>query len=125
MHDRAQDWRLAHHVLVQRAMRFDVADAGALAAADGVEGTDLIKQQVFDFLGRAVHRAATEADQVLIGRVGTDTHVMRDGQGHGLAHDAGVRGVETAGDVGAVDIGHDLGIHTHLPGTEAFADIAV
>ncbi|MNT79271.1 hypothetical protein D3C72_2185890 [compost metagenome] len=57
--------------------------------------------------------------------MGADAHTMLDRQGHGLAHDAGIGGVEAAGDIGAVDIGHDLGIQTHLPGAEALADIAV
>ncbi|MNE08325.1 hypothetical protein D3C80_1009720 [compost metagenome] len=106
-------------------MRLDVADPGAFGAADAVQRADLVEQHVLDFLGAAGHRAAAEADQVGVGGVGADAHLVLHRQGHGAAHDRGVGGVEAAGDVGAVDVRHDLGIEAHGPGAEAFADIAV
>jgi hypothetical protein len=124
-HHRAQGGGLAHHVLIKRAVRFDVTDVRALATADAFQRADLVEHQVFDFLCRAVHRATAKADQVLVGGVCTDAYVVGHGQGHGLAHHAGIRGVEAAGDVGAVDIRHDLGVQTHGPGAEAFADVAI
>ncbi len=106
-------------------MGFDVLDPAALGSADAVQRTDLVVQQVLDFLGRVAHGAAAEAGQVLVGRVRADAHAIGQGQGHGLAHDARVTGVETAGDVGAVDKGHDFGIQAQGPVAKAFADVAI
>jgi hypothetical protein len=33
--------------------------------------------------------------------------------------------MKTAGDVGAIDEGHDLGIQTHGPAAETLADVAI
>lgn len=120
-----EDRRVAHHVLVQRAVRLDVAYPFALGAAESVEGADLVEQQVFHFLRRAGQRAPAEADQVGVAGVRADAHAMLHRQGHGAAHGAGIAGVEAAGDVGAIDQRHHLGVQAHAPGTEALADIAV
>ncbi|MNI83099.1 hypothetical protein D3C73_1398770 [compost metagenome] len=82
-------------------------------------------QDVLQFLGGIGHGAAAETDQILIGRVGPDLHAVAEGQADGLAHDARVAGMETAGDVGAIDEGHDFGVQTHGPVAKAFANVAV
>ncbi|MNG05914.1 hypothetical protein D3C84_891300 [compost metagenome] len=106
-------------------MGFYIGNPRSLRTADAIQRTDLVVQQVTDFLGAAGHGAAAEAGQVLVGGVGADAHLAGHGQGHGLAHDAGVAGVEAAGDVGAINIGHDLGVQTHGPVAETLADVAV
>ncbi|MNH42035.1 hypothetical protein D3C79_1036490 [compost metagenome] len=82
-------------------------------------------QQIANFLGTAGHGAAAEADQVRVGRVGADGHAMLQGQGHGTAHGAGVAGMVAAGDVGAVDVGHYLGVQAHAPAAEAFTHVTI
>ncbi|MOA54884.1 hypothetical protein D3C78_1785790 [compost metagenome] len=52
-------------------------------------------------------------------------HTMLQGQAHGPAHDARVARVITTGDIGAVDVGHDLGIQTHAPVAVTFTHVAV
>ncbi|MNP39074.1 hypothetical protein D3C76_1326300 [compost metagenome] len=106
-------------------MGFDVGNLRPLGTANAVQGADLVMQQVADFLGAAGHGAAAEASQVLVGGVGADAHLAGHGQGHGLAHDAGVAGVEAAGDVGAINIGHDLGVQAHGPAAKTFTHIAI
>ncbi|MNP11037.1 hypothetical protein D3C76_1032080 [compost metagenome] len=106
-------------------MGFDIGNPGTLDPADAIKGADLVMQQVFYFLCAAGHGTAAETDQVRVGRVRTDHHVPGQGQGHCLAHDARVAGMETAGDVGAVDVRHDLGIQAHGPVAETFTHIAI
>ncbi|MNI03913.1 hypothetical protein D3C73_568250 [compost metagenome] len=106
-------------------MGFDVTDPATLGPADAVEGADLVMQDVLQLLGGIGHGAAAEAHQVLIGRMRADLHTVAEGQADGLAHDARVAGVKTAGDVGAIDEGHDFRVQTHGPAAETLADVAV
>ncbi|MNJ60054.1 hypothetical protein D3C77_557660 [compost metagenome] len=106
-------------------MGLHVGNAGTLGATDAIECTDLIMQQVTDFFGTAGHGTTTEACQVLIGRMGTNAYVAGHSQGHRFAHDARITGMETAGDIGTVDKGHDLGIQAHGPTAETFTHIAI
>ena len=122
---RAQLEGVGHHVVVQRAVGFDIGHAATQYFADAIQGADLIMQQVTDFLGAAGHGPAAEADQVRVGRMSTDNHPVLQRQGHRAAHGAGVAGVVAAGDVGAVDVGHDFGVQAHAPAAKTFAHVAV
>ncbi|MNP81920.1 hypothetical protein D3C76_1804080 [compost metagenome] len=82
-------------------------------------------QQVADFFGAAGHGTTAETDQVLIRRVRADAHLAGHGQAHGVTHDARVAGMETAGNVGAIDKRHDLGIQAHGPAAETFTHVAI
>ncbi len=124
-HHGTQQVRVAHHVVVERAVGLHVAHPAALDTADAVQRADLVEQHVFHFFRGAGHGTAAEADQVGVGRVGSDAYAMGHRQGDGAAHGDRVRCVEAAGDVGAIDEGHYLGIKAHAPGAEAFADVAV
>ena len=124
-HDGVQQARLTHHVVIQRAVGFDVADPRTLGSTDAVQRPDLIVQQVFYFLLRAVHGAAAEAGQVRVGRMGTDAYAVPERQAHRMTHHPMVAGMETTGDAGQVDMRHDLVIQAHFPGAEALAHVAV
>ncbi|MNY15717.1 hypothetical protein D3C86_1489440 [compost metagenome] len=106
-------------------MGFDVTDPSALGPADAVEGADLVMQNVLKFLGGIGHGTTAEPHQVLIGRMRANLHTVAEGQADSLAHDARVAGVKTAGDVGAIDEGHDFRVQTHGPAAETLADVAV
>ncbi|MNC32968.1 hypothetical protein D3C75_813490 [compost metagenome] len=117
--------RVGHHVVVQRTMGLHISHATTQHFADAVQRTDLVVQQVTDFFRAAGHGTAAEADQVRVGRVRADGHAVLQRQGHGAAHDAGVPGVVAAGDVGAIDVGHDFGIQAHAPAAETLAHVAI
>ncbi|MNK89460.1 hypothetical protein D3C87_1094710 [compost metagenome] len=106
-------------------MGFDVTDAPTLGFANAVESADLVMQDVLQLLRGVRHGAATETDQILIGRVCADLHAVAQRQADGLAHDARIAGVETTGHVGAIDEGHDFGVQTHGPTAEALAYVAI
>lgn len=106
-------------------MGLHISHAATQHFADAVQRTDLVVQQVADFLGAAGHGAAAEADQVRVGRVRADGYPMLQRQGHGAAHDAGVAGVVATGNVGAIDVGHYLGVQAHAPAAESLAHVAI
>ena len=106
-------------------MGFDVADSRALGAADAVQSADLIVQQVLQLLRRVGHGASTKAGEVLIRGVGADFHIMGQRQTYGFAHDARVACVKTAGNVGAINKRHDLGIQAHGPAAKTLTNIAI
>jgi hypothetical protein len=116
---------VAHQVVVQRAMRFDVGQLGAGGAAEGLQRAELIQHQRGDLFGRAAQVPPAETNQVRIGRMGADTHIMAHRQGHAALHGQGVGGVEATGQVGLVDQRHGERIVAHLPGTEALTHVAV
>ncbi|MNI55940.1 hypothetical protein D3C73_1109210 [compost metagenome] len=122
---RTQLRRVGHHVVVHRAVGFDVAHPSALRPAQAIKSANLVMQDVLQFLRGVGHGTSAEPHQILIGRMRTDLHAVTQRQADGLAHDARVAGVETAGNVGAIDEGHDLGVQTHGPVAETLADIAV
>ena len=72
-----------------------------------------------------MHGATAETNEVRVGGVGTDADAVEGGQRQGLVYRDRVAPVEAAGNVGLVDVGHDVGIHAHFPAAIAFAEIAI
>src|SRR5699024_5701589 len=111
--------------VVQRAVRFDVADPAAAGAGQTVERTDLI-DHVRGQLGRGdVDEPATETGQVVIADLGADRHVPVHGRPDRTEQGRRVAGVESAGDVGAGDQFEHRVVVTEPPGAVALAQIAV
>ena len=106
-------------------MGFDIADLGALRAADAFQRADLIEQHVLHLVRAASHGAAPETGQVRVGRVRTDHYLVLCGQGHCAAHDLRVRRVKSTSYVCTIDERHDFGVQAHCPGPETLADIAI
>ncbi len=105
---------LARHV-VERAVRLHVLQYEALRGGHAGERGDLIQHQIFDLRRRRPDLAAAEADQVGEARVGAHRNAAIFCQPKGLAHDAGVAGVEAAGDVCGRDAGHQRRVLAHRP----------
>jgi hypothetical protein len=57
--------------------------------------------------------------------MGANTHIVLTCQCHCAPHDLRIGGMEAAGDIGAVDERHHLGIQAHGPGAEAFPYVAI
>ena len=117
--------RVCHHVVVERAVRFDIGQLQSLAQRHAFQRSHLVVQAGDDFLGAEAHAAAAEADQVGIGRMGADTDAVAGGQRQGPAQGHRVAAVKATGDVGLVDMGHHLFVQAHGPAAIALAEVAV
>ncbi|MPM66088.1 hypothetical protein SDC9_112995 [bioreactor metagenome] len=110
--------------VVQRPMRFDVADPGASPDGQRLEGPDLI-----DDVGNQIRRvdiqvAAAKTDKVAIADVRADGDAIGGGHRQRSADARRVAGMETAGDVRARDRGEHRGV-IDRPTPEAFTHVAV
>src|SRR5262249_31559377 len=107
-------------------MRLDVRDLVAGSGRDRLQRADLVSDQVLDLRGlHAREGPASEAVQVTVAWMRSDGNAARLRKLDGMAHDVGITGMISASNVdGACKLDH-CGIIAHLPGTKAFAEIAV
>ena len=107
-------------------MRLDVRDLVTGGGRDRLQRADLVGDEVFDL--RRLHpgkRPPAKTVQVAVSRMRADADAARFRQIHRLAHDVGIAGMKTAGDVdrgGELDHG---GVIAHFPGAKSFAEIAI
>jgi hypothetical protein len=112
-------------LVVQRAVRFDMADANTLHGGDADQGADLRGKLVLQFRRRQRHGAATEVAQVGVARVGADRNAVFPRQTQRPPHDVRVAGVAAAGYIGRIDDGQHGGIVAHGPRAVALAEVGV
>ena len=91
---------------------------------------DLIEHEVFGFLRRHVHVAASEADEIRKTRVRANRHAVRLGRTNRGPEHGGVAGVEPGGDIRRGDGLQQAGVVTESVladrvGAERFADVRV
>ena len=110
---------------VQRAMRLDVAERHTLAEQDAGQRTDLVPHHGQQFIGRDAHLTPAEALEIGQRRMGAYVHAVLLGQQHRRAHDARIRGVEAARDVGHRDVLHECRVVAEAVDTKAFAHVGI
>ena len=111
--------------VVERAVRLDVADPGALGPGDAVQRGQLV-QDVGGELGRLdVDEPAAEAGEVAVGDLRPDGHARGSGAGAHAAHGRRVAGVEAARHVGAGDEAEQRLVVTQPPDAEALPEVGV
>ena len=83
--DRGGQLRVRRCLVVERAVRLDVAQLDAGGAAERLERADLVADHRLDLVGLEVHRAATEAEQIGIARLRTDGDARASHRGRTVA----------------------------------------
>ena len=114
-----------HHGVVERAVRLEVADAGAARAGERVERPDLVDDVGHELRRGHVDEPAAEAGEVAVADLGAHGDAARrGGPAHGQEHRR-VAGVEAAGDVDARDDLDHRVVVAELPATEGLPDVGV
>src|SRR6202011_3252954 len=107
-------------------MCLDVGDLVTGCGRDRLQRADLVGDQVFDFGGFHARKGPSpKTVQIAVTGMGADRDATRLRKLAGLAHDVGIAGVETTGDVdrgGKLDHG---GVIAHFPSAKPFAEIAI
>ena len=93
-------------------MRLDMVQGHVFRVQESLERADLVEDRGVHVFGLDLDAATPEAEEVLEARVGADFHVVGFGEADGLEHEGGVAGVETAGDVGGVDVFYEFFVGT-------------
>jgi hypothetical protein len=93
-------------------MRLDMIQGHVSRVQESLERADLVEDRGVHVFGRDLDAAASEAEEILEAWVGADFHVVGFGEADGLEHEGGVAGVETAGDVGGVDVFYEVFVGT-------------
>ena len=93
-------------------MRLDMVQWHIFRVQEGLERADLVEDRGVHVFGLDLDAATPEAEEILEARVGADFHVVGFGEADGLEHEGGVAGVETAGDVGGVDVFYEFFVGT-------------
>jgi hypothetical protein len=112
-------------LVVQGAVRLDVADAHAFQRGDAHQGADLRGELVLQFRRCQRHGAAAEVAQVGVARVGADRNAVFPRQAQRSPHDVRVAGVAAAGYVGRIDDGQHGGVVAHGPWAVALAEVGI
>ena len=76
LHDRTAQMAIDHHIVVQGAVGFNIADLYIESFCHFAERANLMLHQLYYFCGRQVHRAAAKANRVWIAGVGTDSDIV-------------------------------------------------
>jgi hypothetical protein len=108
-------------------MRLDVLKRSAMAASEFAERAHLINDVVDEFFACSRNLAPPEALQIVVPRMGADTHAIFAGKPHGFIDQIRVSGVKSGGNIGGADMchqGHIVRI-TNSPAPERFAHIAI
>jgi hypothetical protein len=88
--------------------------AQAVSSRDRRECSNLVHDEVFDFTCRRAYLSPSEAHEVRKAGMNADGYAMLSSQSNRLTHDAGIAGVEAAGDVGRRDGGHQQRVLAEL-----------
>src|SRR5438067_9117064 len=83
-------------LVVERAMRLDVTDDGALGPCDGVERAKLVDQEILDVRSSQLHWTTAKALPIFITRVRADSDPVPLGEGDGRPHGGRVTRVQSA-----------------------------
>jgi hypothetical protein len=124
-HERPSLHRIVGGGVVQRAMRFEVAHAGAGSAGEPVERPELVEHVRAQVLLTDVHAPAAEAGEIPVRDLGPDGHAALGGAGADPRHGRRVTGVEPARDVGAGDHLEQGVVVGQRPGAEALPEVGV
>ena len=116
---------VGHAVVVQRSVGFYVLNGRALYRRHALQSGDLIVHGGAQFIGREVHAAPSEADQIRVCRVRAQGHAVAQGEADGVLHGQRIAAVKPAGHAGLIQQGHDLFVPTHGPASIALAEIAI
>ena len=110
---------------IQRAMRFHMAKPQPGNGQKFVKRPDLVDDDIRHFITVDLHLATPEAGQIGQRDMRADLHPVLGRQCHRLPHVIGVRAVETAGNIGLGDIGHDRRVIAHPVKAKAFTHVAI
>ncbi len=111
--------------VVERAVRLEVADPGAVRPAERVERAELVEHLVAQFREVVRDVPPAEAGEVPVAHLGADGDLPLRGGGADPAHGGRVAGVEAAGDVGRGDQVQQRLVVAEPPGTESLTEISV
>jgi hypothetical protein len=93
-------------------MRLDMVQGHVFRVQESLERADLVEDRGVHVFGLDLDAATPEAEEILEAGVGADFYVVGFGEADGLEHEGGVAGVETAGDVGGVDVFYEFFVGT-------------
>ena len=119
--DQPSQTRICGSLVVEQPVGLDVQHASTGLDGDGLECLELLPDRIAQVGRDDVDLAPPEAFAIGIARMGTDAHVVLDGQGHRGAHRAQVPGMPATADVGGGDQRQD----GFVGGVEALSDVSV
>ena len=97
--DRGRQRAIRLRLVVERAVRLDVAQRSAFGTSDRIERTKLTEEELPDFVRGQVLLPPTETLAVIEPWVGTDRNAISHGNHYRCSHGARVARMKSAGDV--------------------------